>query len=139
MLYAAAIVHGGWALMLAVNADPLGCTPMAYSPFRHDRWQAAVMYAVASVAALVALHWGLLERRWPWLSLVLCAPQQLLMLLSAGTAMWCVWQSAYADNEPRPQLFIAADQLWTVIGMIAHSFALWDWHYWSRIKNDTEE
>ena len=132
MLYAALIVHGVWAGMLCVSADPLGCTPMAESPFGHNRFLAAAVYAFASVAALVALTVPKLDLSW-W-GLVLCLPQQFLMLLSAGTAILCVLRSTYADGVPRPALFIAADQLWGIVGMTMHSAALLDWCYWSRLK-----
>ena len=125
----AIIVHGGWGLLLLVSPQPLNCTPMADSPFRHNQYLAAVVYLVAVGAAMAP--WFVRRLGAGFWALACCLPQQFLLMMSAFTAIRCVWRGAYADGVERPWDFILADQLWVIVGMIFHTLALIDWHYWS--------
>ena len=122
---AAIVVHLTWGVLLIYSEQPLNCTPMADSPFRENRFIASAVYLGAAATAL--LPFVLKGWDYKFRGLACCLPQQALMMLSATTAIKCVVRGAYADGVPRPWEFIAADQAWTIVGMLLHTVALLDW------------
>ena len=129
MVFSAVVVHAIWGCMLLVSDAPLHCTPMAETPFRHLQYMAAIIYIAAAIMALVPIM--SLYSKSTLVDLVLCTPQQILLMMSAMSAIWCIIRGAYADGEPRPRMFIAADQLWVIVSMCVHTFALIDWYVFS--------
>lgn len=128
----AIIVHGTWGVILLFDDAPLQCTPLATSPFHDNQYLAAVVYLIAT--ALAICHFSVERLDRSFLGLCFLAPQQFLMMMSAFGAIGCVLGGAYADGVPRPRLFILADQLWGIVGMVFHTFSILDWFYFSRVK-----
>ena len=122
----AIIVHAIWGFTLLFSNAPLSCTPMASTPWRHSQYVGAILYLSAAVLALLPSIFKKLDT--PMRGLLCCSLQQGLLILSAGSAIYCVAKGQYADLVQRPRLFILDDQAWTIIGMIMHTFALIDWH-----------
>ena len=123
-------VHLGWAFLLLISAEPLHTTPMAATPFRHNQYVGAAIYAFAAGCAVVPFIWDWIDASW--LGLYCCLPQQFLLMYSAGSASLCVLRGMYADGVPRPWEFILADQLWVILSMLLHSASLVDWYWFSR-------
>lgn len=72
------------------------------------RGLASALLASSACAFTVLLR----SRSLPvWLTLVLLAPQQSLLLTTAIAAWFAVWHGSYADGVLRSSLFITADQL----------------------------
>lgn len=88
-------------------------------------------YLAAGVAALGAAF--VVKDRM--VGLVMCLPQQMLLLLSAGGSLDCVLRGAYADGVPRPWQFILVDQSPNILVALFHSIALLEvfaWPIWLR-------
>ena len=130
IIVVAVIVHVCWGLLLLRSAAPLGTVSLAESPWSHNQYLAAIVYFAAAALAMVPFLWRRADDTI--LGLYFCLPQQALMVLSATTALRCVLRATYADGVPRPWEFIAADQMWTIVGTVGHTLALLDWYYFSR-------
>jgi hypothetical protein len=59
-------------------------------------------------------------------------PQQLLLIISAVGGIVAIISGHYADLEPRPRFFIAADQMPGIVAAFCHTFAIIDLHRSSR-------
>jgi hypothetical protein len=115
--------------MLLISDDPFGSTPVSALRFGHRFVAAPVLLASAALAIR-----GVRRRGTPtgWL---LMLPQQLLLILSAIAGIVAIASGHYADLEPRPRLFIAADQMPGIIAAFCHTFAIIDLHRSSRIRH----
>jgi hypothetical protein len=108
--------------MLIVNPAAQGVTAI-HDMTRLTGSAAASAVVFLGVAALAAT--GLIRARWGSIrGLLEVLPQQAVLLISAFGACEAVWRSMYADGEPRPRAFIAADQIPAVFIALAHSAAL---------------
>jgi hypothetical protein len=92
-----------------------------------NQYLAALWFLLVGVTAIISMRW---DRNL--FGAMLLMPQQATLMLSAFTAGSCIWNGHYFDLEPRPRVFIAADQLPSILAMVIHTFALLDWHVWSR-------
>jgi hypothetical protein len=128
MIHYATLLLGIWALMLFASDDPFGSTPVHSLRFGH-RFVTALVLLIASGMALR----GVRLRGTPR-GLLLMVPQQSLLILSAVGGLIAVAAGHYADLEPRPRLFIAADQLPGMVAAFCHSFAIFDLHFRHRIR-----
>lgn len=129
MILTAIVVHGSWGVIVLLDPEALNCTPIKMSPLHYSPWLAGPVYLGATGLAL----WHVVKDDMDLVGLFKVLPQQMLLMTSAAGAIWCVAVGHYADGVPRPWGFILADQLWNIVGMVAHSLALLDWFYWSRI------
>lgn len=68
------------------------------------------------------------QRVTPEWSIIIGLPQQLLLMISAGSSLWAVLLSQYADGAPRHWAFIFADQLPAILAALCHTGALIAFH-----------
>lgn len=115
-------LHILWPTLLFISADPLGVTPI-YNVYTssvggENRYLTAVVFIVAAMSAIWSFRFTNHDAR----GLLLLGPQGFVMALSASGALEAILNSQYADHEPRPWAFIAADQaIWIVL------FAIHGW------------
>ncbi|MEX0873494.1 MAG: hypothetical protein WD646_15920 [Actinomycetota bacterium] len=128
MVYYATLLMGIWALFLIASDDPFGSTPVHSLRFGH-RYVTAIILMVACGLALRAIRLRGTLRGW-----LLMLPQQGLLILSAVGGLVAIASGHYADLEPRPRLFIAADQMPAIVAAFCHSFAIIDLNYRHRIR-----
>ena len=118
--YAVAL-HVCWGLVLMLSPDAVGVTAIAPLAAFLPRWPLAVAFLfIGSAAGLCTLP------RWRRLAVWLAMPQQVVLTISAIGAILCVMSGSYADLEPRPRLFILADQLPAILAAGMHGMALMD-------------
>lgn len=124
-------LHIWWGILLLLDPDARGVTAINLATRVFGSTQlAAVVFIAAGIAAAV----GVFRARPNTLSgLLELLPQQGLLILSAFGAVMAVYHGAYADAEPRPRAFIAADQAPAVFIMLAHSASLFD-HFTPRAR-----
>lgn len=130
------MVHYIWAACCTHSAEPLKTTPLAHFPVTNHIAVAVILYAVATLALLPLLfkrldntmfsHSG--WRRFLSWGLIFTAPQQIFLMIPAGTSIYAVIQGKYPDGTIRAWDFILPDQSWEIVSMFAHSFAVWDWY-----------
>lgn len=136
IIFSAIIVHGVWGFVLLFSPAPLFTTPLglihAIPDMSHEF--VGVAYLLCSVSALVPLvYWPIDTPDVGWRFAI---PQQFVLMVSFFTAAISVATGCYPDgyvpdSHGNPHLFILVDQLWPMVGMIAHSLALVDWYWWS--------
>lgn len=51
-------------------------------------------------------------------------PQQFLLMVSAGGALWAMWLGQFADGVQRSHAFLVADQAPAVIAAALHTYAI---------------
>lgn len=131
IVMAAIIVHSSWATILLFGDAPLNTTPMGELKqwINGNRWIAAFIYGLASLIAAIPIFNRKLDTKL--IGVICCVPQQILMMLSAFTALYCVMRGSYFDGVPRDWTFILADQLWGIVGMTMHTLSLIDWYHYS--------
>ena len=118
----ACVLHAVWAVLLII--DPIaasGATPLAGPALVFGRGL-LIALILSTVFSLLGLLRGIRG-----LKFIGCtAPQLFLVLLSASAPVRCIFLSMYADLEPRPRAFIAADQAGIVLfaAFYATSFCL---------------
>lgn len=61
--------------------------------------------------------------RLPWIVLLLI-PQQIVLLFSAVGVVEAIWLAQFADGVVRSRSFLAADQIYTVLAAVGHTFAM---------------
>lgn len=120
MIYYATILLCAWALMLLISDDPFGSTPVSALRFGHRFVTVPVLLAAAALAMRGVRKRGTVAG---WL---LMLPQQALLMISAVAGLVAIATGHYADLEPRPRLFIAADQMPGIVAAFCHSFAIID-------------
>ncbi len=118
VLYCTAL-HLAWAILISKSHDATGATPVSAlaSLFKSDT---ALVIVLVSAAILSMV--GLVSRL-PWM-VVLLMPQQSLLLISAFGGLAAIVGSQYADGVIRPQEFIAADQIGTILAALGHAGAI---------------
>lgn len=126
MIHYATILLCFWGLMLLVSDDPFGSTPVSALKFGHRLIAAPVLFAAAAFAIRGVSKRGTTSG---WL---LMLPQQSLLVISAVAGIVAIFSGHYADLEPRPRFFIAADQMPGIVAAFCHTFAIIDLHRSSR-------
>jgi hypothetical protein len=106
--------------LIVLDERALGTTPFSF--FRGvlpPRWHVihGLVLITAAVLALLALRW-----RRHYVALIFF--QQVLLVGSASACVMAVVNGHFADFEPRPRAFIAADQIWVIFACVTHAFAL---------------
>lgn len=116
IVWYALLLHATWALTVALSPTAFGATPMAdlAALFGEARALAVGLLVVASGTALASLFVQ------TWWGVFLLLPQQMVLLLSAHGSLAAILRGSYADGVPRPQEFIATDQIGMVLLAIVH-------------------
>jgi hypothetical protein len=138
ILITAIVVHAIWGFTLLFSDVPLHTTPLGLLhsvDHLNNRFVAAVLYLGTALLAFIPIAYKRLDTKF--VGLMFSIPQQFLLMISFGTAVCCVWTGRYPDGYSPdlygdPRLFIFVDQLWPVVGMVAHTLSLVDWYWWSR-------
>lgn len=118
VLYAISL-HLAWAILLLIDESAVNATAVnALFRYVHPPIVLAIAVASAALLALVAM-----VTRPTW-TLVLLLPQQILLMMSAAGAIEAIWSAQFADGVIRSSAFIAADQLYSVLAAIGHTFAI---------------
>lgn len=127
LILSVTMLHLWWGACLLVEPAALWITALAkFSPIGHVA--AGLLMLVASIAAIC----GLLRMQGGLSGFLLGLPQQILILLSATSALLAIIRSTFADGVERPQGFIAADQGDIALLALAHTWALSTLHVRSR-------
>jgi hypothetical protein len=126
MIHYATILLCAWGIMLLVSNDPFGSTPVSALRFGHRFIAAPILFGAAALAVRGVRLRG---TRTGWLFML---PQQLLLIISAVAGIAAIVSGHYADLEPRPRFFIAADQMPGIVAAFCHTFAIIDLHRASR-------
>lgn len=119
IVVAIAWLHLTWALLLIVAPQSQGATALSILVYAF-RGRALTILVLVLVAG--AALWGNRIRGLPGFFLLL--PQQFFVLVSLGGAIVAVLAGQFADGTVRPWGFIAADQSWTLLVAVLHSWAL---------------
>jgi hypothetical protein len=116
----AGILHLSWALALLLSPQDMRTTALVgfidVFGVRGAGWVFLVVGILASTAAIT--------RPNGFVGLPLLAPQQFLLLVSAGIAIYHASAGSFGDGVIRPSEFILMDQLPLVLFALLHSAAL---------------
>ena len=127
IIWTAVCIHLTWALCLLVDTSVTGITAVAsmhaYAPVASAVY--VVIFSAVAIMAAAGLYFDRFLWHRLWLGLLLCMPQQAVLVSSAMGAVLSVIRGAYGDGEPRPRAFIAADQSVHVFLCVFHTAALW--------------
>ena len=132
IIFAAIFLHFWWAGLLFFSEAPLGITAI------HDLHESvllawdhpsvighgphmAIIFAVVGALAL----WSEVRSRTDLKGVFLLSPQQVVLVLSAVSAVEAMARQSYADGVLRPFTFIAADQIVICLFALAHTVAIW--------------
>lgn len=118
VMYAIAL-HLSWATILFIDESAVNAT--AVSALHRYINPPSLLAVVIFIAALLALVAMLSRPSW---TLLLLLPQQILLMMSAAGAVEAIWTGQFADGVIRPHVFIAADQLYSVLAAIGHTVAI---------------
>lgn len=124
MLWYGVSVHILWGGLLLMSPRPANTTPLGLFSAAPHLITAALMLTAAVTAVA-----GLMQPAPGMRSLGLLLPQQMLLLLTAFSALDAVIGSAYSDGVIRSRAFIGADQLPIVIIVVMHTAALIEMHW----------
>ena len=115
----AIVLHYSWAAILFVSNDASKTTPISAMHTYLGRSLPIVLIAIASLAVLELVKGASSIR-----SMLLLFPQQLMLTMTAISAFASVITGVYPDGEPRPNLFILADQLPSLLIFAMHGVAI---------------
>lgn len=118
IIYAIAL-HFTWASLLLFD------TAAGYATAVHTLLvfvPDAIAVAIYLTVAVLAIF-GLFYQRGIVKPLCLL-PQQFVMMISAGGAIWAMWLGQFADGVQRSHAFLIADQFPAVIAAILHTYAI---------------
>lgn len=118
VIYAVAL-HLAWATILQFEPQAVHATAVN-ALYRYIESVPVLSLVIAAAASLA--FFAILSYR-PW-TLVLLLPQQVLLMMSAAGAIEAMWTAQFADGILRPRGFIAADQLYSVLAAIGHTWAI---------------
>ena len=121
IVWYAILLHFVWMALIAGSSSALFVT--ATDSLRQQcggRWQTAAALGIVASLALFSI-WRNRADIWGLLTIV---PQQLVMLLSAGSAIHAMWVSQFADGVVRPRAFIMTDQMPAVLAAAMHTMAI---------------
>ena len=129
ILYAVAI-HLVWALSIVLSdGTSMYTTALSGILRQFPLLWTGVLFFVVAIGALVALRTSS-----PVLTALLMMPQQFVLLLSAASACEAMIISQFGDGVVRPRTFIIADQAPIVIAAIAHTGALVETFFQTRVR-----
>lgn len=111
------IMHILWGALLLWNGAPIPTTSTAVFRLILPSYEArALIYIAAGLFPAVLLRWpGSLS------GLLSCLPQQILLILSAISAMTAIFNGQFADGTVRGPLFLAADQAIYILLAVLYS------------------
>jgi len=129
IILSAICLHLLWAGILfqagpfdSLKGHPLDTVPLSgYRRYPFDIVAGFLFFS--SLLAIVSFFYR------GWIGFLLLALQQTIMITSAMSAVTAVIDGSYADGVLRPMLFILADQAWTIVGAVMHTFAILDVHF----------
>ncbi|HEX6469339.1 MAG TPA: hypothetical protein VF069_09605 [Streptosporangiaceae bacterium] len=123
IVWCAVALHLTWGCLLLISGKVLGATALHAFEGLPRLLTAAIMFSVATMAAVGAV------RRGPRpVTLGLLLPQQAVLSISAMSAVSAVAHSRYGDGVPRPWYFILADQTPVIMTMVLHTIAVVQLH-----------
>lgn len=115
----AIILHLVWAVSLWASPTTANATAVhTLLQFLSIPQAIAVYLSVACLAII-----GLIYRENLWKPLFLL-PQQFVLIVSAGGALWAMWIGQFADGIQRSHEFLIADQSPAVIAALLHTYAI---------------
>lgn len=122
LVFFVSVMHVLWGILLLVNGGPISTT--ATSLLRHllpDYELRAIVYILAGLMPATLL-------RWPGsvTGLLFCLPQQVLLILSAISAMVAITNGQFADGIDRGWIFLMADQGIYILLALLYSFEALD-------------
>jgi hypothetical protein len=115
----AILLHFTWAISLSI--DPAAGYATAVHTLLNFVPDASAIGIYSGVAALATI--GMFCRK-SFLKAVCMLPQQFIMMVSAGGAIWSMWLGQFADGVQRPHAFLIADQAPAVIAAMLHTYAI---------------
>jgi len=115
----AIVLHLTWAWLLWMDVSATNATAVhaLYQSIPSVNWLIFTLVAVASMA------FGGMFATFPWIVLLLI-PQEIVLSISAAGALKAMWTGSFADGVLRSNVFIAADQVYSVILAIGHALAI---------------
>ena len=106
------LIHLLWAVILCVDYSAAFATPIHSIGLSSHRWLLVGALVSGSILAYISLTRTSLPRL---LSFALLIPQQALLTMIAFGALAAVLRGSYGDGVIRPQAFILADQLPSIL------------------------
>ena len=90
-MVAVSLIHYGWATILMINPAAADAIPIAILfSLLHARWAVVSLLYGISVGAWVFIYFLRQHRSSRWWS-ILCIPQQMVLLFSAGAGIYASW------------------------------------------------
>jgi hypothetical protein len=121
IIWYAIILHFVWAITLAFSPTAGYATAVhTMLEFISVPW-AITLYGVVAFMATIGLYC-----RHGFGRVIALLPQQFVLMVSAGGALWAMYLGQFADGVQRSHEFLIADQSPAVIGAILHTVAI----YW---------
>lgn len=112
------LLHFIWGFLILLSPEPLGVSPLhGLQQVFHDRYVLATVYIVASTMATAALFFNMRGVQ----GFLMVAPQQAILLITAGFILQLITNGQYPDGVQRAPVFLAADQLLYVIIAFVHT------------------
>lgn len=125
IIFAACLLHYGWAILLAINPITAIATPVgAIVDQCHGRLGAIIVLMTVSTLALIFIKIRSMRFVTSIIYGLLLFPQFWLLILSSGTGITAVVQGHYFDGTVRPPAFILADQSPIIILCLLYGSAI---------------
>ncbi len=125
------IIQFIWGSLITLSPDPLKITALG-TLYRFVPEGLNYLLVISGILAL----WSLLSKnKYAFFALI---PQQILLLMAAGSALNSILLSSYADGVLHPRLFIAADQSPAILIAILHIFAILELYSTGWLKKITK-
>lgn len=124
--------HLVWAVLLLWSSNAAGSTSLheVNQDLYVGRYGTVLVLVVASVLAFSLLWKSRQASIWTALAIT---PQAIIVITAGLGAIKAVLNSHYADLEPRPWEFIAADQITPILILIWHQAAIINFHFRGKV------
>jgi len=111
-----------WGVSLLCSPQGLGATVMGvFKDNNVSNITAGTLFLISATLTLVGLF-----LKDGILSLILCFPQQILLIINSLSCIECIFKQQYSDGVVRPFAFILVDQFPFVFATAIHFIALLD-------------
>lgn len=120
----ASLIHLVWGFLLLFSDNLMWTTPLgSFAVITSNHFAVGVMILVSTTLAVLHIYKLRDCLYWKY-NTSLLIPQQIILYISAFSALLASWQGHYVDGVMRPMLFIFSDQFPTVILAILYTVAI---------------
>jgi len=111
-----------WGIVLLFSPEAMGITVMGiFQQNNVSHYVVSMLFLGAGLLTFISLF-----LKNTLATVLLCFPQQFLLMINAASCLLCIFAGKYADGVVRPVSFILADQFPFVFAGVIHSVVLID-------------